>query len=319
MRMKKNKSIFYGLLLLLTSTMWGFAFVAQRMGMDHMGPFTFSFVRFLLGSFILIPVSVMVVRKNKRKNEVLGTDTREQVLKNTIIGGLVCGVCLSVASGLQQYAIQYTSVGKAGFITTLYIVLVPILGIFLKRRVSILVAISVFISVIGIYFLCVPKGERLAFSGADQLLFLSALTFAVHILLIAHFSPKGRPVVIANIQFFVTGILSAIVAFIFEVPTLEGIWAGRNAIIFTGIFSCAVAYTIQMIAQEHVEPTTASLIMSMESVISAIAGWLVLGQAMNGREISGALLMFAAMILAQIPIAVFVQIWKRVKCAASQS
>jgi drug/metabolite transporter (DMT)-like permease len=222
-----------------------------------------------------------------------------------MIGGIICGFILCVATALQQYAIQYTTAGKAGFITALYIILVPIIGIFLRKKITKLVAVSVMIAMVGLYILCIPTGQWTGFSKADQLLLLSALFYAIHILVIAYYAPKGFPVVISAVQFLVAAILSAIPAFIFEHPAIADIFAGRISVLYAGIMACGVSYTLQVVAQKHVEPTTTSLILSMESVASAIAGWIILNQSMNGREISGAALMLMAMILAQIPSTFF--------------
>lgn len=303
-----KKKVLYGFLLLLAAVIWGVAFVAQSVGMDYMGPFTFGFSRFLLGSIVLLPICILLVRKSskiKKNNEENESSNEAYIVKNTIIGGIICGIILCAATALQQYSIQYTSVGKVGFITALYIILVPIIGIFLKRKITKLVAVSVMIAMMGLYFLCIPAGRWIGFTKVDQLLLLSAVLFAIHILVIAHFSPKGFPVVISAIQFLVAGILSAIPAFIFEHPNIADIFAGRYTILYAGIMACGVSYTLQIVAQKHVEPTTTSLILSMEAVVSAIAGWIILNQSMNGREISGALFMLAAMVLAQIPSTIF--------------
>jgi len=317
-----KKKLLYGFLLIVAAVVWGFAFVAQRVGMDYMRPFTFSFARFFLGSIVLIPVCIVLVRKS-RKNRLENTEkipTNEAyVVKHTIVGGIICGAVLCLATALQQYAIQYTSVGKAGFITALYIIFVPLLGLFFHKKATKLVTVSVMLAMVGLYFLCIPSGQWVGFTGADQLLLISALCYAIHILVISYFSPKGFPVVISAIQFFVAGLLSFVFAIIFEHPTFTDIYAGRIAVLYAGIMACGVAYTLQIIAQKHVEPTTTSLILSMESVTSALAGWIILNQSMNGREISGATLMFLAMILAQIPATIFIQKKFKIKKIAYDS
>ncbi len=305
-----KKRLLYGFLLLIAALVWGVAFVAQRVGMDYMRPFTFSFSRFFLGSIVLTPVCIILVRKSRKnrfeKTEINPTN-EAYVVKHTIIGGILCGVILCLATALQQYAIQFTSVGKTGFITALYIIFVPILGVFFHRKTTKLVTVSVMMGMVGLYFLCIPSGQWTGFSVADQLLLISALCYAIHILVISYFSPKGFPVVISAIQFFVAGLISLVFAFVFENPTFADIYAGRIAVLYAGIMACGIAYTLQIVAQKHVEPTTTSLILSMESVTSAFAAWIILDQTMNGREISGAMLMFAAMILAQIPATFFIK------------
>lgn len=306
-----RKKVLYGLLLLLAASIWGMAFVAQRVGMDYVGPFTFSFVRFMIGSVVLVPICIVVVKKAKREKSENKPEERAGIIKNTLVGGIICGIFLCMATSLQQYSIQYTTVGKAGFITALYIILVPIFGVFLGKKITKLVAVSVVIALVGLYFLCIPAGEWVGFTRPDQLILISAVLYAIHILVVAHFAPKGLPVVISAIQFLVAGLLSAVPAFIFETPTWTDIYAGRMSILYAGIMACGVSYTLQVVAQEHVEATTASLILSMEAAVSAISGWIILGQVMNGREISGAAFMFLAMILAQLPARFFARFRKR--------
>ncbi len=281
-------------MLLLTALIWGTAFVAQRVGMDYMGPFAFSAVRCTLGGLVLIPVIFLLRRLQK------GERAQEVSRKATLMGGLICGVILTVASNLQQIGIKYTTVGKAGFITAMYILIVPILGIFLKRRAGLKLWISVAIAIVGLYLLCM-KGS-FSLEMGDTLICLCALVFSVHILVIDHFSPKADGVMMSCIQFLVTGLLSAVcMVFAEPLPTLEIIVACRVPILYTGILSCGVAYTLQILGQKNVNPTVASLILSLEAVISVIAAWIILGQSMTAREMLGAALMFGAIILAQLP------------------
>ena len=204
-----------------------------------------------------------------------------------------------MASNLQQFGVKYTTVGKAGFITALYIVLVPIFGIFLKKKVGVKVWISVAISVVGLYLLCMT--EKLSISKGDFLVLLCAIVFSIHILVIDHFSPLVDGVRMSCIQFWITGILSAIPMFLFEKPSLSAIFAAAVPLLYAGVMSSGVAYTLQIVAQKDADPTVASLILSLESVFSVLAGWAVLGQVMSMREICGCVLMFAAIILAQLP------------------
>lgn len=294
------------LLLLLTAVIWGSAFVAQSVGMDYVGPFTFSCVRSLIGGIVLIPC-IFLLQKMKAKDVAENDRTTEDrqsasrfVTKIEWIGGICCGIALCVANNFQQVGMLHTTVGKAGFITALYVVFVPILGLFLKKRVSFVIWISVVLSVIGLYLLCMTGGSFTLAYG-DLLVLICAIVFSVHILIIDYFSPKGNGVIIACIQFFVCGILSGIVMLFAENPTLGNILAAKWSILYAGVLSCGVAYTLQIVGQKGVNPTVASLILCLESVVSALAGWLILGQALTHREMLGCALMFVAIVLAQLP------------------
>ncbi len=285
------------LLLLLTATIWGVAFVAQSVGMDYVGPFTFSAVRALIGAVVLIPCIVLLKKVNREENRTEGKAADRKVL---VTGGIACGVLLCVACNLQQFGIMYTSVGKAGFITAMYIVLVPVLGIFLKKKVGAKIWCGVLIAVVGLYLLCMA-GSGFSIQKGDFLLMLCAVVFSLHILVIDYFSPKTDGVKLSCIQFLTCGILSGICMFLFEKPQLSNILAAWMPILYAGVLSCGVAYTLQIIGQKGMNPTVASLILSMESVISVIAGWLILGQKLSSRELFGCVLMFAAIILVQLP------------------
>ena len=283
------------LLLILTATIWGAAFVAQSVGMDYVGPFTFSATRSLLGGIVLIPVILIMGKKTSPAEK-----QQKSNKKILIIGGVCCGAALFAASNLQQIGIMYTSVGKAGFITACYIVLVPILGLFLKKKCSWIVWISVGLTLVGLYLLCI--NEQFSINKGDILMLFCALLFSVHILVIDHFAPKADGVKLSCIQFFVCSILSAICMFIFEKPSIASITQAWLPIAYAGVLSCGVAYTLQIIAQKGMNPTVCSLLLSLESCISVIAGWLILDQSLSGKEILGCVIMFAAIILAQIPV-----------------
>ena len=287
-------------MLFLTAFIWGVAFVAQSVGMNYIGPFTFSCVRSILGGIVLIPCIWFLDRLKMKEEGVTEKRTMSEKEKKTLlIGGICCGIALCVASNLQQFGVKYTTVGKAGFITALYIVLVPIFGIFLKKKVGVKVWISVAISVVGLYLLCMT--EKLSISKGDFLVLLCAIVFSIHILVIDHFSPLVDGVRMSCIQFWITGILSAIPMFLFEKPSLSAIFAAPVQLLYAGVMTSGVAYTLQIVAQKDADPTVASLILSLESVFSVLAGWVVLGQVMSMREICGCVLMFAAIILAQLP------------------
>lgn len=290
------------LLLLLTAVIWGVAFVAQSVGMEYVGPFTFNFVRCIIGGFVLIPCIFLLDRlKGKEaqadgQNRENGKGTGRRMLA---VGGICCGTALFVASNLQQFGIQYTTVGKAGFITALYIVIVPVIGIFLKKTTGIKIWFSVALAVAGLYLLCITDGFSIGFG--DTLVLLCAAAFSVHILIIDYFSPKVDGVQMSCIQFFVCGLLSGIGMMIFEKPDLAAMIQAWMPILYAGVMSCGVAYTLQIVGQKGMDPTVASLILSLESVVSVLAGWLLLGQSLSIRELSGCVLMFAAIILAQLP------------------
>ena len=286
----KKKQLGNSLLLLLTATIWGSAFVAQSVGMEHVGPFTFTLSRSIIGGIVLLPCILFLGKWKK------GFATKEEW-----IGGICCGLALCVASNFQQVGMQYTTVGKAGFITALYVVLVPIFGIFLKKRVSLLIWGCVAVSVAGLYLLCIPEGAFVLAFG-DLLVLICAVLFSVHILVIDHFSPKGDGVVISCIQFFTCGILSGIPMLFFETPSIGNMLDAKWAILYAGVLSSGVAYTLQVVAQKNVNPTVASLILCLESVVAVLAGWVMLGEEMSSREIWGCVLMFAAIVVAQLPV-----------------
>ena len=285
------------LLLFLASVIWGAAFVAQSVGMEYMGPLTFNASRFLVGGVVLLPFALFQERKQLRNIEK--QEERKKQNKITLVGGLCCGVAICTASTFQQIGMLYTSVGKAGFITALYIVLVPIFGLFLKRKPQNKVWFCALLAIIGLYLLCMD--EALVLNLGDVLIFCCALVFTIHIMVIDHFSPKANGVTLSCIQFLFSGVVSLVFAFIFETPRLSDIVLGIIPVLYAGVFSCGVAYTLQIIGQKHVEPAIASLILSLESVVSVLAGWFLLHEVLTDRELLGCLLMFVAVIMVQLP------------------
>ncbi len=281
-----------GLILFLTAFIWGTAFVAQSVGMDYLGPFSFNGIRSLVGGLALIPCIAVLDRVDRKSEE-------EKDRKTLIIGGICCGLCLFAASSLQQIGIQYTTVGKAGFITAFYIVLVPVLGIFLKKRIGWKVWVAVALSLAGLYFLCIT--EAFTIGKGDVYVFLCALIFSIHILVIDYFAPKTDGVKMSCIQFFVVGILSLPFIAAYESITLAAVAKSAASILYAGVMSSGVGYTLQIIGQKNMNPAIASLILSLESSISVLAGWVILGQSLSVREGFGCVMMFAAIILAQIP------------------
>lgn len=285
------------LILLLTATIWGVAFVAQSVGMEYIGPFTFNAIRCVLGGLVLIPV-ILVLKKKKET----GAENQEKEDKKTLwTGGIACGVILCIASNLQQFGIMEASVGKSGFFTALYIVMIPVIGIFIGKRPGIKLWFCVALAVVGMYLLCMKDGS-FTIERADIMLLLCALAFSFHILVVDYFSPKVGGVKMSCIQFFVCGVLSAVGMLFTETPDISNIQAAWLPLLYAGLLSCGVGYTLQIVGQKGINPVIASLIMSLESVISALAGWVILGQVLLPKEILGCVLMFVAIIITQIPI-----------------
>lgn len=280
------------LLLLLTATIWGVAFVAQSAGMEYVEPFTFTCVRNIIGGIVLIPFVLLFRKIQKRKGPI--------VTKVELIGGICCGLALCIATSFQQIGILHTTVGKAGFITALYVVIVPILRLFMKKKVSFLIWICVLLSVIGLYLLCITEGD-FALGYGDLLILICAVVFSIHILIIDYFSPKGDGVVISCIQFLICGVLAGMVMLFTEQPTISAIVDAKWPILYAGVLSCGVAYTLQVVGQKNMNPVIASMILCLESVIAVLAGWLILHETLSTRELIGCGLMFVAIILAQMP------------------
>ena len=296
---KESIPVRNSLLLLLTATIWGVAFVAQSVSMDYIGGFTFNAVRNLIGALTLLPViwGLGKTKAPEEKKRIQASSDR----KTLITGGICCGILLCFASNFQQFGIKYTSVGKAGFITACYIVIVPIIGIFLKKKCSPFIWIAVILSLCGLYLLCLTPGEGFAIGKGELLVLICAFLFSLHILTIDHFSPLVDGVKMSCIQFFVCGFLCAIPAVFTEHMVLADIFAAWAPILYAGVMSCGVAYTLQVVGQKNVNPTVASLILSLESCISVLAGWVLLDQKLSIKELLGCVIMFAAIILAQLP------------------
>lgn len=289
----KKKSMRSSFLLFLAAVIWGVAFVAQSVGMDYMGPFSFNGGRFLMGSMVLVPL--VCIRREKDKQKQIP----RAGLGITVAGGICCGLALCAAALCQQYGIMFTTVGKAGFITTLYIILVPVMGVFLKKKVSGKVWTGAVLAAFGMYLLCM--NERLSLSRGDAYVFLCAVLFAIHILVIDFFSPKADGVELSCIQFLTAGAISSVLALLFEKPQISHFVSGMIPLAYAGIMSSGVAYTLQIIGQKDLDPTVASLILSMESVFSVLAGWVILNQALSRRELAGCVLVFGAVVLVQLP------------------
>ncbi|MDO4188664.1 MAG: DMT family transporter [Lachnospiraceae bacterium] len=307
MKRDYRKQIRGSLMLLLAAIIWGSAFVAQSEGMEYVGPFTFASVRFFIGSFILLPVISFIKKKETGNGNLLEGYDKSTGIKGffakhkiLIIGGFFCGLALTAGTNFQQWGIKYvSSVGKAGFITTLYIILVPVFSLFIGKKVRPIIWIALAFAVSGLYFLCVT--EKLTFELLDILLILCAVFFAVQIMVVDHYVDKVNPVALSSFQFLIVGIISGICMFIFEKPTISGIMAAMGPILYAGVLSSGVAFTLQVVAQKDLDPTLASMIMCLESVVSVLSGFLFLGQRLSVREGIGCVLMFVGVILAQLP------------------
>lgn len=284
-------------MLLLAAFIWGSAFVAQSVGMDYVGPLTFNCVRSIIGGVVLIPCIFLLERL--KSPEERARAAAESDRKTLLTGGVSCGIVLCAATSMQQFGMQYTSVGKAGFITALYIVIVPVLGLFFGKRCGFKIWMGVFIALVGFYLLCMTGG--FALERGDLYLLCCSLLFSFHILVIDHFSPLVDGVKMSCIQFLVSGALSGAAMLLFETPSIAGIVAGAGPILYAGVLSSGVAYTLQIIGQKNYNPTVATLLLSLESVFSVLTGWMVLHQKLSSREIAGCVLIFAAVILAQLP------------------
>ena len=282
-------------MLLLTAFIWGTAFVAQSVGMDYLEPFTFNGVRCLIGAIALLPCIWFFNRGKEKENKVNDENAKRDLIK----GGIACGILLFAASSLQQIGLVYTAAGKAGFITAFYIVLVPVFGIFLHKKIGWKVWTAVAIALAGLYFLCIT--EAFTIGVGDIYVFLCALIFSVHILVVDYYAPKVDGVKLSCIQFLVAGIVSIPFMLILESPKMGNMMTSWFPLIYAGVFSCGIAYTLQILGQKNVNPAIASLILSLESCFSVLSGWVILGERLSARETIGCIMMFAAIILAQIP------------------
>ena len=290
------KKIRGSIMLLLASIIWGTAFVAQSDGMNYIAPFTFNALRTLLGGIVLIPVIILFryfgINNDKSLEE-------KAPFGKTVSGGVVCGAVLFLASSFQQFGISMTTVGKAGFITALYVIIVPIISMILGNRISLKIFVCVLIAIVGFYLLCINEGFGIGMG--DLLILICSFLFAVHIIVIDRFnSEKTDAILMSCVQFLTAGLLMLICMFIFEEPDVDGIITAKHSIMYAGIMSCAVAYTLQIIGQKTTAPTAATLIMSLESVFAAVSGWLLLSEKLSLKEISGCALVFAAVILVQL-------------------
>lgn len=295
-----KKKITANILLLITSVIWGSAFVAQRVGMDYVGPLTFGASRFILAALFLIPVMYFM---NKGKKASLAEKTTEEIAlskKYTRMGGIICGVILFGGSTLQQFGLVFTTAGKAGFITALYIVLIPIFSLVLRRKPELKAWLGVAFGAVGLYLLCITESFTIALG--DLIVLIGACFWATHLLVVDHFLPKIFDAVkLSFVQFTVCAILSSIGALLFETVSMEGLILCAIPILYAGVLSGGVGFTLQIVGQRHTSPTVASLILSLEAVFGAVFGFLLLNELLTMREIFGCMLMFVAIIISQLP------------------
>ncbi|NLI20091.1 MAG: DMT family transporter [Clostridiales bacterium] len=304
-----TKSLRANLLLLLTALIWGVAFVAQDVAMDSMEPFTFNAARMLVAALALLPAIRLMDVADRRRARKTGapsasapsafTAMAPSPKRTLILGGVCCGVALFLGSSLQQFGIRDTSAGKAGFVTALYIVLVPLSGLFFRRSVRRNVWLAVGLCVAGLFLLCVT--EVFTVAPGDLYLLLCAVAFTVHILVIDHFSPRTDCVRMSCLQFFVASALCGVMMLLTEHPSLPALLKGWVPLLYAGVLSGGMGYTLQMIAQRDTDPTVASLLMCLESVFAVLAQWVILGDLLTARELLGCGLMLIGIVLAQLP------------------
>lgn len=288
------------LILLAAATIWGTAFVAQSAGMDYMGPLTFNGIRYFLGAGVLSPFVIgrMMLADRTRKAGDAPPVQRPSVSR-ILTGGSLCGFFLCVASNFQQFAILSVDVGKAGFLTAMYIVIVPVLAFFRTGHTWLRLWISVALACAGLYFLSISGAMR--FESGDAALVICAFVFSLHIMCIDSFDDVDG-VLLSFLQFLVAGTLSLAAALAVETISVSEVLTGWFPLVYAGVFSCGIAYTFQIIGQKGADPAAASLILSLESVVSVLAGFLLLGQKLSARELFGCVLMFIAIILVQLPV-----------------
>ncbi len=290
-----NRKLKGNIILFITAIIWGMSFVSQSVGMEHIEPNTFMGIRTLMGGMVLLPV-IFVLDKAKKKQGTYRPTNMKKLLKY----GIICGIFLCVGQTLQTYGLQTTTTAKSGFLTALYIIFVSVIGLFVGKKLTGKMVIGIITAVVGMYFLCL-FGEAVSFNVGDGLTILCAVFFAGQILCIDKFVADIDGLKLSCAQFLTAGIINTILMFILETPNMENILACSAALLYSGIMSCGVAYTLQVIGQKYADPTSASIIMSLESVFAAVSGWIILSQSMSIPQIVGCVLMFAAIVLVQLP------------------
>ena len=290
-------------MLCLTALIWGSAFVAQSVGMESVESFTFGGIRTLLGALMLVPFILIRDRASAKKMSSEELAFRKKTDKKTLKYGVILGIVFCIATNFQQFAFTFpeASPGKIAFITAMYMFFVPLLGlIFLKKRVSLLTWLCVVLGFVGLYFLCVTPGDIASVGMGDILTFICAVFFAVHILMVEKFAPDVDGVKLSCVQFLVSGIITSVLMFIFEDPQISAIKSAILPILYSGIMSCGVAYTFQIIGQKYTEATLASIIMCTESVFAVLTGALILSDIPSARELIGCVIMFSAIVVSEL-------------------
>lgn len=290
----KQGTVKADILLLITAMIWGFAFVAQRVGMDYVGPFTFNGVRFALGSLSLLPLILFLQNKQPQSSPGLPEERRISVFK----GGLLAGGALFAGASLQQAGMVYTTAGNGGFITGLYVVIVPLLGLFWRQRPHAGTWIGAVLAAVGLYFLSITEDFTIAFG--DLLVLVGAFFWAGHVLLIGWLAPRTDSLKLASVQFAVCSLLSLVIAFAIEHVSLESILQAGIPILYGGLGSVGIAYTLQVIAQREAHPAHSAIILSLEGVFAAFGGWLLLNEILTMRSFFGCMLMLAGMLLSEL-------------------
>lgn len=290
-------------ILLLTAFIWGTSFISQSVGMEKIDAFTFNGIRTILGALFLLPIIIIkdTLQKPTKNNDSLSS---KQINIETTKKGLILSIPFFIATNLQQFAFYYSTSGKIAFITAMYMLFVPILGLFVRKRISIVTWLCIILGFVGLYFLCIEPDKATDINKGDLLALGCAFFFAIHILFIEKYSVDVDGAKLSCTQFAFGGTLSCVCMFIFEQPNLKDILSVTGPLLYSGIMSCGVAYTLQIIGQKYTEATIASLLMCAESVFAVIAGAIILHELMSGREILGCIIMFAAIILSQLSSAI---------------
>lgn len=287
------------IMLFATAIIWGLAFVAQAAGMEHLGPLSFTASRcFVAVVFLYLTYKFFMMKSASYREEKFD-------MKRTLVGGSICGLVFTIAINLQQVSLIYTTAAKASFLTALYIVFIPVIGLFFGRRPSVKIIICIFLAMVGTYLLSIKGGLKI--NRGDLIVILSALIFAIHILLLTKYSRNTNAVLVSLVQFAVCGVISLVGALVLEDISMEAILKSQVTILYVGILSSGVGFTIQLMALKDLEPVVASMICSLESVFGALFGWLILSQEMTEREIFGAIIIFLATIFAQVPIETYLE------------
>jgi len=300
----KNGSLKSTLILLLIAMIWGTSFIGQKVGMEDIGPYFFVAWRMLFAGIALIPVYLLSEKTGEkalaRSGAARSPAEKQQMVRAGITGGFFCGIAVYCGNTMQQIGLVTTTAGKAAFITALYVILVPVLGLFLKRRIGLKVWLGAVLAVIGLYLLCITGGDfHLAFG--DLIILIGAFFWAFHVLIMDHFAPKANVALIVCIQSFTASAIGFVLAFIMEDFAWSNVAGALPSLLYVAIFCSAIAYSLQGLAQRNADPTIASIVMSMESVFAVISGFLLLHETLSGRELLGCAIMFAAIIISQLP------------------